>query len=123
MKVALYFNLHKKCFSVKALEGSTKGRVIDHVDDIVLKNVTFKVSQAGRNRVLREKRKNVHAFVIGETVEVSELFALDSSCACIVQYNPYVAGYFCDPNGKEVQSYRYVYAFKVNDKAKLLSYK
>lgn len=26
MKVFVYFNLHKRCFSVKALEGERKGR-------------------------------------------------------------------------------------------------
>lgn len=125
MKVAIYFNLHKKCFSVKSLEGNTKGKVICHSNYILLKNVTFKVSQAGRNRVLREKRKNVHAFVIGETtesIENTERYSLDSEHVSTVQYNPYVAGHFCDSNGKEVQSCRYVYAFKVNNKPKLMCY-
>jgi hypothetical protein len=32
----------------------------------MMKNVGFKVSEAGRQRVLREKCKNVHAGVVGE---------------------------------------------------------
>lgn len=65
MRVAVYYNLHLKCLSVKALEGPNKGRVIDLRYIVYLRDVTFKVSEAGRQRVLREGRKNVHAFVIG----------------------------------------------------------
>lgn len=28
MRVFVYFNLHKRCFSIKALEGAMKGRVV-----------------------------------------------------------------------------------------------
>lgn len=69
MKVFVYFNLHRKCFSVKALEGVNKGHVIDHANFVALEDVTFKVSEAGRQRVLLEKRKNVHAGVVGTLVD------------------------------------------------------
>ena len=65
MKVFVYFNLHRKCLSVRAMEGPRKGRVIRHVNSIVLSCATFKVSEAGRQRVLRERRKNVHAGIVG----------------------------------------------------------
>ena len=65
LKVYVYFNLHKKCFSVKALSGDLKGLVIAHTNSINLDDVTFKVSEAGRQRVLIEKKKNVHAGVVG----------------------------------------------------------
>lgn len=65
MKVFVYFNLHRKLFSVKALEGPNKGKVIGHMLSVSLNDVTFKVSEAGRQRVLREKHKNVHAGVVG----------------------------------------------------------
>ena len=48
MRVFVYFNLHKKCFSIKALEGDRKGRVIAHRDVVVLENCKFKVSESGR---------------------------------------------------------------------------
>jgi hypothetical protein len=85
MKVAVYFNLHKKVFSVKALTGQLKGLVIYHSDYVELTNCTFKVSQAGRNRVLLENRKNVHAFVVGDlaTLDYSE------PSGEIATYNPY----------------------------------
>jgi hypothetical protein len=65
LKVFVYFNLHKKVFSVKAMEGPNKGRVIAHTAAIKLNNATFKVSEAGRQRVLKERKKNVHAGVVG----------------------------------------------------------
>ena len=65
MKVFIYFNLHKRCYSVKALSGPQKGRVVAHTSSVVLADASFKVSEAGRQRVLREKRKNVHAGVCG----------------------------------------------------------
>ena len=58
--VEVYRNLHKKCWSVRQ-----RGKVKLHTDYICLKDVEFKVSQKGRERVLREQRKNVHAFIKG----------------------------------------------------------
>ncbi len=65
MRVEVYWNLHKRLFSVRALEGKDKGRVIDHVYGITLKDAKFVVQPAGRERVRREGKKNVHAFVRG----------------------------------------------------------
>tara|TARA_Y100000593_G_C4242328_1_gene302798 strand:- start:438 stop:881 length:444 start_codon:yes stop_codon:yes gene_type:complete len=41
------------------------GKVVDRVDHIVIKDPVFVVQPAGRARVLREGKKNVHAFVRG----------------------------------------------------------
>jgi hypothetical protein len=88
MRVKCYFNLHKKLFSVVAMEGDNKGRVIAHVPNITLENAEFKVSEAGRQRVIREKRKNVHAFVVGEWARFNA--AIDCAMGGIpVTYNPY----------------------------------
>lgn len=88
MKVFVYFNLHKKLFSIKALEGPNKGRVVGHSNCITLKDVQFKVSEAGRQRVLRERKKNVHAGVVGHW---NGELAMDIVHRCItsVTYNPY----------------------------------
>jgi hypothetical protein len=61
-KVFVYKNLHKGCWSVKDVKS---GLVLAHCEEIELENATFKVSEAGRQRVLREGRKNVHAGVVG----------------------------------------------------------
>jgi hypothetical protein len=96
MKVFVYFNLHRKLFSVKALEGPNKGKVISHTTYLWLKDVTFKVSEAGRQRVLREKRKNVHAGVVGTLdCDLSNQdyrnfgFSLLKHNSTQVTYNPY----------------------------------
>ena len=80
-RVFVYRNLHKKCYSVKSMK---TGRVIAHVDSIDLVDVSFRVSQSGRKRVLKEKRKNVHAGVVGY---VSCSSGVDSAIS--VTYNPY----------------------------------
>ncbi len=67
-KVSVYFNLHRKVFSIRAEEGPCKGKVIAHADDVMLGDVSFTVSAAGRERVRREGRKNVHAFVKGKLI-------------------------------------------------------
>jgi len=84
MRVEVYRNLHKNCFSVRALSGENKGRVIDHVQSIMLKDATFVVQPAGRKRVLQEQRKNVHAFVRGTTTDQPIQHGLS------VRYDPYL---------------------------------
>lgn len=84
--VDCYRNLHKQCWSVR--DAKTR-KVIAHVDTISLTDAVFRVGQAGRERVLREKRKNVHAYVRGM---VSEPFEGEEFQP--VSYNPYTAGTF-----------------------------
>ena len=61
-KVFIYFNLHKKVFSVRSMKS---GIVIAYVTEIELDNAIFKVSEKGRQKVLSERRKNVHAGIVG----------------------------------------------------------
>ena len=92
MRVFVYFNLHKKCFSIKALEGDRKGRVVAHSTTVLLEGCKFKVSEAGRQRVLREKRKNVHAGVTGTWINadrVESCYEFLSMVGRQVSYNPY----------------------------------
>ena len=65
LRVFVYFNLHRKCWSIKALEGAARGRVVAHATSVRLDCVEFRVSEAGRQRVIREQRKNVHAGAVG----------------------------------------------------------
>jgi len=55
-------------YSVKAMEGPNKGRVIMRSPHVMLGDVRPKVSRAGRERVLREGRKNVHAGLVGNLI-------------------------------------------------------
>jgi hypothetical protein len=83
VRVFVYFNLHKHLFSVKALSGFEKGRVIYHASNVYLNEVEFKVNEAGRQRVLKEKRKNVHAGVIGWLGNPRDVYSTT------ITYNPY----------------------------------
>lgn len=82
-RVQVYRNLHKGCYSVRCKKS---GRVIYHTDKIYLQDVTFKVSESGRQRVLREKRKNVHAFVEGVWLP---MLPVTVSTREHIRYNPY----------------------------------
>ncbi len=44
------------------------GKIVARRHRLILREVTFKVREGGRQRVLREDRKNVHAFAVGMLV-------------------------------------------------------
>ena len=77
--VEVYKNLHRNCWSVRQ-----KGIVRFHTYAIALKQCQFKVSESGRQRVLREKRKNVHAFIKGMVTRKGDRVKGDK-----VTYDPY----------------------------------
>jgi hypothetical protein len=96
-QVRVYRNLHKKRWSVQVK--THKGwRVWRHTNEIIIKNAELDVKNAGRERVIRKKRKNVHAFVIGEPTFVRGLtlnspiqqFQKDTP----ITYNPYKNAFF-----------------------------
>lgn len=88
MRVFVYWNIHKGLWSVKALQGPCKGLVIHRAHRVLLSNATPKVSEVGRQRVIREGRKNVHAGIVGtlESLDIQEGLQ-DTGEA--VSYNPY----------------------------------
>jgi hypothetical protein len=88
MKVFVYYNLHKHLWSIKALEGENKGRVIAHRPTVWLTNAVPKVSEAGRQRVLKEQRKNVHAGIVGHWRD-ADMPLVSTDHWRSVTYNPY----------------------------------
>ena len=86
-RVQVYYNLHKKCLSIRH-----KGKVIEHAQEVTLTDARFHVQQAGRERVLKQKRKNVHAYISGK---LKESFWFTQSPSYVwtarqhVTYNPY----------------------------------
>jgi hypothetical protein len=83
--VEVYRNLHKKCWSVRQ-----NGIVLFHCRNICLKNVRFYVSERGRQRVLFEHQKNIHAWVIGYIVQSTEIDDNTKDGSGLdVTYNPY----------------------------------
>ncbi len=89
-KVFVYYNLHKHLWSIKDVK---TGRVIAHKYEVRLYRPEFKVNEKGRQRVLRDKRKNVHAGVEGYVTNHS--WPRDSEGKYVweewnrVTYNPY----------------------------------
>ena len=106
MKVFVYRNLRKKCFSVMALEGEKKGKVIAHRMFVDLTDGVFKVREAGRQRVLRTGQKNVHAGVVGEWSD--SLNSILTPVRVAVRYNPKVSGDFTTEDGKTVKRAKFV---------------
>ena len=80
-KVEVYFNLHKKCWSIRQA-----GKPVVHSDFVEIKEPQFVVQQGGNARVRREKRKNVHAFVRGYLTDRVGIFPKNKK---IETYNPY----------------------------------
>ena len=80
-KVEVYFNLHKKCWSIRQA-----GKPVVHSDFVEIKEPQFVVQQGGNARVRKEKRKNVHAFVRGYLTDRVGIFPKNQK---LVTYNPY----------------------------------
>lgn len=89
MSVDVYYNLHKHTFSIKE-----KGRVVAHADTLAISGARFVVQPAGREKVIREGRKNVHAFVRGQLDRTRRTPNLTGYRKA--SYNPYKAPYFVD---------------------------
>ena len=120
MRVQVYRNLNNGLISIQDL---STGLVLGHADAIDLQRATFIVREAGRQQVIKEKRKNVHAFVRGKVISMqnfqpykgrslkvnrqSDLQDLQGSnvwTTTKVSYNPYKAPHFVTPEGDEVES-------------------
>jgi hypothetical protein len=77
-----------------------RGKVIDRDNWFEAENVTFKVNESGRKRVLEERQKNVHAFVVAENYTFTD-GKIDGRA--IITYNPYTLSYFTC-NGLRIDS-------------------
>jgi len=96
--VKVYRNLHAHSPEEK-WSIQQDGKVVAHAESLVLSGVEFKVSQKGRQRVLRERVKNVHAFLIGKLSCSDRAEAVASSGGSKVIYNPYHCGTFITYEG------------------------
>ena len=92
MEIKVYFNLHKRCLSIQEKVNGA-WRVARYAEQCIVKNAKFKVSEAGRQRVLKEQRKNVHAVIVGEELNQITYSKVPKAS---VTYNPYKAKTFVD---------------------------
>lgn len=121
MDVRVHWNLYRKCWSIQRKNDRGRWYVAFHADSVGLSGVKLKVSEAGRQRVLREKRKNVHAYAEGTLVclhngtvardirnvpinrDLSGLPSWDMERWNVATYNPYKAPtFYMRESGKPV---------------------
>jgi hypothetical protein len=99
-KYYIYRNLHKGNFSIRH-----RGTVHDRGDEFIATAVTFRVSESGRQRVILDKKKNVHAFCVTDKYYPHVM----SVAGCKeITYNPYKASYFTCEN-KQIEYAQKVY--------------
>lgn len=121
-RVRVYFNLHKRMFSVqrKKPEG---WRLWKHLKEVRLLNVCYKVSEAGRQRVIREEKKNVHAYMEGDIID--GLGCNIRGEYVHVTYNPYKHGQFYlkkHPEYKPITQSNAIHAITINNQPQLTAY-
>lgn len=61
MRVYVHRNLNRNCWSILQ-----RGKLQGYRKNLTLKDVEFRVRPGGHKRALREGRRNVHAFAVGE---------------------------------------------------------
>ena len=82
-RVYVYKNLHRNCYSVRQ-----DGLIKMHTKEICLWDASFRVGKKGREKVLKEKRKNVHAGVSGYIDTGWNMENRPDNTRCVI-YNPY----------------------------------
>jgi hypothetical protein len=100
----VYRNLRGRSWSIMQ-----RGRVVDRVENLSAFNVELRVRPAGRRRVLKENRKNVHAFAVADGVFKMSEFMTKDDYWLKVRYNPYSYDhFFVASTGDKVSSARVV---------------
>lgn len=98
-RVQVYKNLHKDMWSVRQA-----GKIIFHCNRLILRDVKFHVQPAGRDKVRREGKKNVHAYLSGYLFHVRGLNKLTDDRYLVVTYNPYKHDTFVTEHSEPIYS-------------------
>lgn len=100
--VQVYKNLNRDCFSIQ--DKKTK-LVVAYADTVTVRNANFVISEAGRQRAIRDNRRNVHAYVQGEFFISDQDIPLEA--VKVGYYNPFKTDKFINEDTNEVieQSY------------------
>jgi hypothetical protein len=90
LETQCYRNLNNGLISIRQRIGN-RWLVVGHSDNLIIKNLTFKVSEASRQRVIRTGQKNVHAFACGILIaqKLDYLPLLKE-----ISYDPYTLPFF-----------------------------
>ena len=94
-RVMVYRNLQFRDSVMWSGRSLKLGHVMFHLPQVALQNCVFKVSEKGRQRVLEEKQKNVHAGIVGVMTEADLKDPAEWTKIC---YDPYKYSNFvrCD---------------------------
>lgn len=113
-RVRVYWNLHRKCWSI---QDTKTGLVMLHKDTVAIRMANFVVRKAGQKRVREEGKKNVHAFVVGNLSEHLPTLDYMQDYANEIWYNPYEMDYFENRDtGEEArQTYAVVLCTKTDE--------
>lgn len=91
--VKVHRNLNNGLWSITAKTGEFKNKVVHHCSHVSISDVKFVISEAGRKRVLKEGRKNVHAWCVGIITSFDKT-ACNTDNSKQVTYDPYQHGFF-----------------------------
>ena len=96
-QVKVYFDLHRKTFSVQIGQ-----RVHGKGDTVAVEAAEFKVNEVQRQKVIATKTKNVHAKVHGRLVDTDDMTVEEIKAAGFKEatYNPYYYESFVDKETK-----------------------
>lgn len=97
MRVRIYRNLNKPSyFSIVALEGPHKGKVLGYSPVVGITDVKLTVSEQSRQRVLERRVRSVHAWIEGNMLATKEALPEGLQSHRKITYQPYVSGFFFD---------------------------
>jgi hypothetical protein len=94
-RVKVYFNLHTHLFSMLAMQGAYKGRVVAHGNGIQIDDVKFHINKSGQLRVRTQRKRNVHAYAVGTYKGITE-----TNLEKNAYYNPYTTDRFINSDTK-----------------------
>ena len=93
-RVEVYRNLKFKDRVIYSVRDAKTGLVLGHASNLLLSRCEFVVKEAGRQRVIKEKRKNVHAWIQGSFGIIHYGDDRIFSEGTRVSYNPYTNTHF-----------------------------
>ena len=102
-KVRMYRCLNRKGFIFSL---NQNGKVVGHTNNIVLKDCNLIVLESGKKRCLKEKQRNIHAFVEGYLGNENDI---KLSFSFLLKYNPYENKNFYTSIAGEISKCNVVY--------------
>lgn len=91
--VEFYRCLNRKGFVFSIRQNSL---VVGHSNNIILKDCSLVVNESGKKRCLKDKERNVHAYIKGMIGSFNDI---KSSFSFNLSYNPYLERGFHTSNG------------------------